>query len=1327
MSSDGKIDVELKVESKNAESQAKKAGDSISKGVESGLKNVGKTADSAGKNVEKSLKSAADSAKSSFGDVGSAAKNAFGDVGDAAKDAAGDAASAFEEIPADAEGAFADVSSEADAGFSGVADAADDASADAASAFETVGDSARDSFDDVGSAAEDAASDMESAFGVKTVAVGNLIADALQQVVSKLIEVGKEAIGVGAEFDKGMSQVAATMGVATDEVGELTEFAKHMGETTSFSASQAASALNFMALAGYDAETSMRVLPTVLNLAAAGNMDLARASDMVTDAQSALGLSVEQAEVMVDQMAKTSSKTNTSVEQLGDAFLTVGGTAKNLSGGTKELSQMLGLLADNGIKGAEGGTALRNVILSLSAPTDAAAKKMEELGLQVFDAAGNMRPMPEIFADLNSAMEPLTQQEKTEALNTIFNKVDLKSANALLGTSAERFDEVASAIDDAAGSAQKMAETQLDNLAGDVTLLESATEGFFISVSDKLNPALRNLTQFGTNTLMPFLTNAVKNFDKMAPAIAGLAIGITTLATKGKIVKTLSTAFDTLKVKVAGSTTAFNAMTASEKAAAIATKGLSTAFKALQSVGIVLAITAAVEAISFFADNAAKASERQSQLKKATDGIASSMDSYKRAFADTSTEMSKAASSTESYSKGLKNISDKLQDARDHQAELADSLSDTWAEVGTNNALVQTYADTIARLADHTGLTAQEQAELQTAVQGLNSVMGTSYSVIDAQNGVLSESTEVILNNAKAWQQNALAEAASLANTELMKQHIENVNALKEADDNVRVAQENLNNATNDFEAAMYAQQLRDAEAAADELRVQDKAVVDEMDRMQDTVAELSSTYGSSTSSLEAYIGATESWSSAINGAGVDGDAFISTLSEMGISTQDLTDIMNTQGESGIQGFIQAYQEGGESLLEWMESFSGSIQESAQSTSETVATTAQEGAQGVTEAITAEQGNTTAAIDGTVQQVSEHINQVVPLMGQAATEGAASVTEGVMAESANTVAAMQGTVEGVGQAAAGMVGAIQPNAQSGAQSATNAINAESGNTAGAAANTVNRVDSEFSQMQSDTQRSTSQMMNALQKGIQQGTSSAVSAADNASKQVADHFSSAKGDAQQAGRSMSGEHFTNGIKSGTSNAVAAADSASKQVADHFSSANGDAYNAGLSMSQGFANGISAGRSSAVNAARDVARAAVNAAKAEAQINSPSKVMKEVGGYFTEGLALGILDKKDDAIEAAEEVARDVDASLSKIGRVVNDGIILDVRFSDPTSQLQDSMLKGAAAFNMSAMMVGAAPTYTTNNQSLNFYGDYQSPDIIAREMRMQQHYGLAGRY
>lgn len=347
------------------------------------------------------------------------------------------------------------------------------------------------------------------------------------------------AIKFGSDFQAGMSQVAATMNIdqSSDSFKKLSDAAKEAGETTKFSASQAAEALNYLALAGYDADKSISALPTVLDLAAAGGLDLGYASDMVTDSMSALGLGTDQLAGFVDELARTSQKSNTSVGQLGEAILTVGGTAKTLAGGTNELNMMLGVLADNGIKGSEGGTALRNVILSLSAPTDKAAGALKELGINAFDGDGKLKPLNETFEEMNKKLSTLSDQEKTEALNSIFNKVDLKSVNALLGTSSERFNQLSSEIANSEGAASDMAKTMNDNLQGDFTVMQSAAEGLGIAFFETFGDGLRTAVQNSTKSIGE-LTTSVKNgtlntaLKSLSKSVSGFITQLSTLAAK---------------------------------------------------------------------------------------------------------------------------------------------------------------------------------------------------------------------------------------------------------------------------------------------------------------------------------------------------------------------------------------------------------------------------------------------------------------------------------------------------------------------------------------------------------------------------------------------------------------------------------------------------------------------------------------------------------------------------------------------------------------------------------------------------------------------------
>lgn len=286
-----------------------------------------------------------------------------------------------------------------------------------------------------------AAKEHLSSFGTKATEAG-------QKMLP--LTVGISAIGAGAvkfasDFQSGMSQVAATMGYTTEQLHDsssqqaqdfekLKDAAKDMGATTQFSATEASEALNYLALAGYDVDKSISTLPDVLNLAAAGGMELGQACDMVTDASSALNLTTEQTNTLVDQMAKTSQKSNTSVAQLGEAILTVGGTANGLSGGINEMNTALGVLANVGYKSAEGGTHLRNVILSLSAASPGVTKMLQEMGVETLDLQGNMRPLNEILVDLNQGMSTLGSGEKAQVLSTIFNKTDLAAVSGLMSS-----------------------------------------------------------------------------------------------------------------------------------------------------------------------------------------------------------------------------------------------------------------------------------------------------------------------------------------------------------------------------------------------------------------------------------------------------------------------------------------------------------------------------------------------------------------------------------------------------------------------------------------------------------------------------------------------------------------------------------------------------------------------------------------------------------------------------------------------------------------------------------------------------------------------------
>ncbi len=566
---------------------------------------------------------------------------------------------------------------------------------------------------------------------------GSLIFDAridtsaFQKDISGLISIGTQAvtaitalftassaatIKVGSSFESSMSQVAATMGItsAAEEFETLSAAAKEMGETTKFSASQAGEALNYLALAGYDANKAVAALPTVLNVAAAGGIELASASDMITDAMSALGLETEQMADFADKLAVTAQKSNTSVAQLGEAILTVGGTAKMLSGGVTELNTALGILADNGIKGAEGGTALRNIITDIGGKTKPAREALEQLGVSAYDSNGKMRPLKDTFMDLKAALDELNNdQMETQLLTNIFGAMDLKAVNALLGTSSERFDELSGYIDNCSGAAEAMAKTMDDNLKGDLTILGSALEGLGIAAYEKFQEPMRTAVQEVTESvggLTKSLTSGelsgsmdkiASGFGKLATSVmdftADTAIPVVIdffefVADHGQAIITttagIGSAFAAWKVGavVSEAVAAVQKLKAANEGATIAQIALNTAMEA-NPVGLVLAAVAGLTAGLIALGNA----------------------------------IDSAYASTEKYSESLKQ-------AQKNEEALAESSEQ-------NAAVIKRKADWYEELRQNENRTAAEEETLKKLAEELQEVIPDGISIIDEQTG----------------------------------------------------------------------------------------------------------------------------------------------------------------------------------------------------------------------------------------------------------------------------------------------------------------------------------------------------------------------------------------------------------------------------------------------------------------------------------------------------------------------------------------------------------------------------------------------------------------
>jgi TP901 family phage tail tape measure protein len=301
------------------------------------------------------------------------------------------------------------------------------------------------------------------------------------------------AVNAAADFEQQMSKVQAVSGAAGEDLERLANKAKELGATTSKSATEAAQGLQFLALAGFSTEEQLVALEPVLRLSEAGAIDLGRASDLATDALSALGLGANELEGFLDIVTNTSTKSNTSIEQLTEAFISVGGQFKNLGIPLEDANALLGVLANRGEKGSEAATGLNAVLVNLTTGAGQAGKAMKELGLEVFDSEGNFRGVEDILGELNGKLAGLTQEQQATYKAMIGGKQNITTLNNLLSGMGEEFTELRDAISDSDGALNKVAKTMQDNLRGRITELKSATEGLLIAIGERLLPIVEKM------------------------------------------------------------------------------------------------------------------------------------------------------------------------------------------------------------------------------------------------------------------------------------------------------------------------------------------------------------------------------------------------------------------------------------------------------------------------------------------------------------------------------------------------------------------------------------------------------------------------------------------------------------------------------------------------------------------------------------------------------------------------------------------------------------------------------------------------------------------
>ncbi|EII2709333.1 phage tail tape measure protein [Staphylococcus pseudintermedius] len=354
------------------------------------------------------------------------------------------------------------------------------------------------------------------------------------------------AVKKSIDFDDSMRKVKATSGATSGEFQQLRDKALEMGAKTKFSASQSAEALNYMALAGWDTKEMMSGIDGVMQLAAASGEDLGAVSDIVTDSLTAFGLKAKDSGHFADVLAQASSKANTDVRGLGEAFKYAAPVAGALGYTVEDTSIAIGLMSNAGIKGEKAGTALRTMFSNLAKPTKAMKNQMDELGISITDSQGNMLPMRDVMDQLRGKFKGLSKDQQASAAATIFGKEAMSGALAVINASDEDYKKLTKSIDNSAGASKRMADEMEGGIGGSIRRMKSAIESLAISIGDVLAPYIKRLAEWVANAATK-LNEMPKGTQKVVVGLGLVAAAIgPLLVTLGVMVSTIGASFKVL-------------------------------------------------------------------------------------------------------------------------------------------------------------------------------------------------------------------------------------------------------------------------------------------------------------------------------------------------------------------------------------------------------------------------------------------------------------------------------------------------------------------------------------------------------------------------------------------------------------------------------------------------------------------------------------------------------------------------------------------------------------------------------------------------------------
>ncbi|MGN0787128.1 MAG: phage tail tape measure protein [Christensenellales bacterium] len=618
------------------------------------------------------------------------------------------------------------------------------------------------------SAQYDKASKEAENFGVKGANAFSIVGEALIAAgiyagLKEIYGAYKECVEIQMTFESTLSTVEALSGATADEMSLLTQKAKELGATTKFTATEAGKAMTYMGMAGWSAEEMLNGMDGVLQLAAASGEDLAEVSDIVTDNLTAFGLKASDTAHFSDVLAVAATASNTSVGMMGETFSNCAPQAGALGYSIEDVAIATGIMANAGIKGSRAGTALKNIFTAMAGEITFTCAALGDVTYSAIKSDGTMKSFGETINDLRGYFAQMTAAEKIQNAQMLVGDRAMAGFVSLMNSAEDDVDSLTEKINDCTGAAQRMADIQLDNLQGQVTLMNSAADALRTTLGEQFNPELRVLSGLWTDILNglnsfvekhPYITKGIMAI--VGAGTAALAVFVTYKTVKSAIL-VLKKANALLTAKEAAATGANTAATVAETAALVANekaRKVATAAKLGVAGALIAVLAVAAKKLS---------DESKEYLAKAT-------------------ELNNAIQEFDESVQGL-------------NATYDETISKTEAQA----TVAQSYIDKLKELEAQGAMTTEQQKEYAKTVEKLRTLMPDLNLELDAQTGKLKDGTTAIEEQITAWKEKIKLQALENVMTETLTANIQFEVEVEQAKSELQNALDEMSQYYNDW------------------------------------------------------------------------------------------------------------------------------------------------------------------------------------------------------------------------------------------------------------------------------------------------------------------------------------------------------------------------------------------------------------------------------------------------------------------------------------------------------------------------------------------------